>query len=53
MHPAKQPGCNQDQLDLFQRAAVKLLGHLDLAATLLCRSDDGIGFAQLVGDGCL
>jgi hypothetical protein len=53
MHATEQTRCDQLELDLFERAAIKLLGDLDLEATLSGRSDDRIGLVQIMRDGRL
>ena len=50
VHAAKETRLDQRELDLFERAAVELLGDLDLAPPLLGCGDDGVGLGQLVGD---
>ena len=47
---SKQARLDQLQLDLFQRAAVELLGDLDLQPTFGGGADDGISLAQAVRD---
>ena len=44
------PDFDQRQLDLFQRAAVELLGDFDLQPARLRGGDDGVGLAQVVGN---
>ncbi len=47
---AKEARLDEGQLDLFERAAVELLGDLDLAAALLGRGNNGVGLGEPVGD---
>ena len=50
---AEEARIDQRQLDLLQRSPVELLGHLDLETARLGGCDDGVGLAQIVGDGRL